>query len=61
MNQRRTLQVNRVHTPSRRRSISRPTCPSIRPGTSTRCVMDPDHRNRHMADGVEWDDEEAVA
>jgi hypothetical protein len=58
---RRTLTVNQSRTPSKRRSDPRPTCVSVRPGTAQRCVLDPDHRNRHFADGREWDDEEAAA
>jgi hypothetical protein len=57
---RRALTVNQTRTPSRRRSDQRPTCESVRPGTSQRCVLDPDHRNRHFAAGCEWDDEEAA-
>jgi hypothetical protein len=58
---RRTLTVNQSRTPSRRRSDSRPTCVSVRPETSQRCVLDPGHRNDHFADGVSWTNEEAAA
>lgn len=58
---RRTLQVNQVRTPSRKRTITRPTCESTHPRTSLRCALDPDHLTDHFAEGLEWSDTEAAA
>lgn len=53
---RRTVQINRPASLSRRRSLPRPTCESVRPETGQRCVLDPEHGPKHFADGVEWED-----
>ncbi len=58
---RRTLQINRPPSPSRRRSDPRPTCESVHSRTSHRCVLDPGHRTDHFAEGTSWTDMEAAA